>query len=413
MLLDEAVNNLPMALFHATRLRELRALDPPASLNAVLQPLFGEGYQSQWEPANALRPALFIAGNNSRKVVWIDGATTAAQATALIDGYGGGTSFGAFNGKNQYLHDQADWILNRYETSALVKSEHLDFVGYSLGGAIAVLLKWKLVQSQSNYKSKVVTFGAPRSGNTQVISLLANSPIARYMTDADPIPLLPPRAVDVPALVPLLGALTLVRYSTFVHATGGVVLHPNGATSGLELPPIAAMNPAVSLAGWYLGQENDPANPHSLDRYVAYLQAAVNLTTTPAAQNVNQAPREQANETNRREMTRAERTTVNVINAQGQAQNSIPQVIPQATLFKAVRLGPIWYVEFGGEICITAPIEKRARHIARAGNDFLRSLQKQAVVDPITIVQQFRTFMELAADPTSGFSPTIKVGLDN
>jgi hypothetical protein len=412
MILDEAVNNLPMARYHAGRLMELRSLNPAASLNAVLAPLFGNGYQSQWESGTALRPAAFFAGNNHRKVMWIDGVSTNAQANAMMDGYSGGTSFGAFNGKNQYLHDTADWFFNRFQNSALVKPDHLDFVGYSLGGAIATLLKYKLVQTQSTYKSKVVTFGAPRAGNAQVAAALSNSPIARYMADADPIPLLPPRVTDVPLLIPFLGTLTMIRYQTFVHTEGGIVLFANGGTAGLVLPPIAAMNPAGSLGAWYMGVENDPNNPHALTTYAGRLDTAIALAATPSQQNVAEAPREQVQEADRKDMTKEQRRVVGVINAQGHAQNRTPAITPPARLFKAVHVGAVWYVEFGGEIVMTAPIETRARHIARAGNDFLRSMQKQAVVDPVTLLSQFTTFLELAADPASGFSPTIKIGLD-
>jgi len=411
MILDEAVNNLPMAAYLCARLMSLRALDPAGAMNAVLAPLFGDGYQSQWEPATALRPTVFIAGNLARKFVFIDGANNTAQGNAMIDGYGGGTAFASFNGKNQYLHDIADWILNRIATSALDKPEHLDFAGYSLGGAVATLCKMKLVQQQSTYKSKVITFGAPRAGNAQEMATLANSPIARYMNDADPIPLLPPRPSDIPLLLPALGVLTLQRYSTFVHSEGGIVLFANGGTAPGVLPPIASMSAVTSLGAWYFQAAGDANNPHALTRYFANLTMAITLAATPAQQNVDDAPREQQGEANRVKMTREQRRVVGAIHAQGHAQNSVPQVTPEVTLFKAFKQGQIWYVGFGNAIVFTAPIEKRARHIARAGNDFLRSMQKQALVDPFTLLDQMEEFMRLAVDPSSGFSPTVKTNL--
>ncbi len=68
-------------------------------------------------------------------------------------------------------------------------------------------------------------------------------------------------------------------------------------------------------------------------------------------------------------------------------------------------------MEFGDQLFAFAGNKKRARHLARAGNDFLRSLPKQAVVDPQTLIDQFISFLNAAVQPNGPSRPPINTSL--
>jgi hypothetical protein len=245
-----------------------------------------------------------------------------------------------------------------------------------------------------------------------MITVLSTTPIARYMTPGDPIPLIPPRVVDAPSLIATLNPLTILRYGGYVHSHGAVVVHLDGHRTDEILPPNAQANSTLSLASWLLAIGGEANNQHSLALYNASLTAAIQLTPGPNQQHAPEAPREHSQQENRKDFTRAQRATINAINAAGHAQNATEGVVPNNVLFEPIRIGRIWYVKFAGEIVLTAPIEKRARHIARAGNDFLRSLPKQALVDPSTMLEQFNLFFLASVDPSAGFQPKIRTNLE-
>ncbi len=411
MILDEPGNNVSLAVFLVRRLMSLRALDPIGQIGPPIEQLLPNTFQQSYFAGSPICPRFVYCGNNSRKLFFIDGATTSAQVTEFVNGYDNAASVGAFNPINFRIRQAATFVLARINGAGLQVPEHVDFVGYSIGGAIAIECYRQLALAQSPIKRKCITFGAPRTCSRSDLAPIVNSPITRWMTDADPIPLVPPRITDAPTLIATNSVLTNLRWGAYVHARGGIVVYPNGATAGLVLPPIAAMNPTMSLLNWYFSVEGDPANPHALTTYLAYLALAEQLAATASAQRRLDGPIEQPQQDDRRQLTQRERQVMSQIAVAGRDQNSQPLVVPTDRLFKAVRMGRIWVVEFAGEIIAVAPRKKRAQALARRGNAFVRSLPRQALVQPDSLASQLDAFLAAAVDPASGFQPKIRIGL--
>jgi len=97
-----------------------------------------------------------------------------------------------------------------------------------------------------------------------------------------------------------------------------------------------------------------------------------------------------------------------LIARQGEAQNTIPVSIPTGQTFTAFRNEGIWMIAFGDSIVAIAPTKRRARALARLGNEFLRRLLVQAVVDPDVMETQLAAWLTSAQDPTSGIVPTLQ-----
>lgn len=407
MILEEPGNDIPYAAFLVRRLMSLRANNPKQQIDDALGPLLPFTFASTSFSASGNDLGFYYGGNNGRRLFFIDGVRNNGQAAALVNGYGESATSGGFQGTNPYIVAQAQRVLSVMNNPAIQLPEHVDFIGYSAGGAVATMCKYILVFTQSLVKSKVVTFGAPRSINSSQSPRLANSPITRWMTPGDPIPLVPPRIADVPALAFFNGFLTNVRWGNYVHTAGGIVVDVNGNTGPSVLPPLAQINATTALVGWLLGEEDTPNNQHALTTYNAYLNRAEQVNVTPPSQHPDDGPRERPQETDRRRMTQQEQQTLTQIANASVQQNEGPLVVPPAVLFRAVRFGRTWAVVFGGEVVAVAPIRRRAQSIARSGNAFLRKLPRQAVVDVNQLSEQFNLFLADATNPAAGFVPQI------
>jgi len=411
MLLDEAPNNVDLALFYVSCLQKLRVMNPKQEIDALLKTYLTGPFASSFFPQTDTMPGWYVGGTIQRQIVFIDGVRTLPMTTAFFNGYLPPLLL-QFVGETQLWASQArDVILTQLSAAHVFASEWMDFVGYSAGGTIATLLKEYLVNNQAVQKSKVATFGSPRPGGAVTRDTLSRSPIARWMTAADPIPLMPPRIQDTPTLAVLFGVPAIIRMSNFTHTQGGIQINDDGTTTAVGLPTDAVVSPGTSLTSWLFGIEGDATNAHSLAAYFAALSAGVVRFPLPRQQDRAIAPAEPVNPPPSREVNRQRQRVETAIHNAGAAQNLTEPIVPDAVLFQAVRQGRIWVVEFGGKVVCTAPIEKRARHIARAGNDFLRSLPKQALVDPSALVDQFGAFLDASVDPASGFVPKVNTGI--
>lgn len=411
MLLDEPGNNLALAVFHVRRLQNLAGPAPAETLDAVMRAQLPDTFQSRYQEMAANYPRAWYGGNNHRKVIYIDGVRTANQASLLWSGYNNGTGPLAINGYNPYLRDASLYFRSFMFTGHSQVPEYLDIVGYSGGGAIAVRMKDDLLAQGSTIKSRVITFGSPRTGNSDMITRLGRSPITRWMTTNDPVPLLPPTALEVPALFMSVSGQTNFRYQSFRHTSGGVEVYPDGVLKDSVVPETASINATFGIASWLLGVENDAGSGHALQTYASSLQRALESHATPSEQNADESPTEDRETLSRREMTQGERNTLALIANASSEQNAVPLVIPPQVLFKAAKVGRVWSVLFGGELIAVAGREDRARSIARSGNDFLRKLPRQALVDIETLAGQMVAFLNVASDPTGGFTPPINIGL--
>jgi len=120
---------------------------------------------------------------------------------------------------------------------------------------------------------------------------------------------------------------------------------------------------------------------------------------------------EDADEPTRRDVNRERDRVVQKIGEQQRGQNHVIANHPKIVLFKPTRLGRIWAVVFGDVIVCQGVREDTCRHLCRVGNDFLKSLPKQGLVDPIALRDQFEQFLLFAVLPESEWEPKLKTNL--
>jgi len=412
MIVDKLVNDVDVGLFHARMLTLLRSTFPQSAMDQVLRQELTNGFQSVYFPPTNNTVGVYYGGDNTRKIMYLDGVVNTTQSAGLISGYSAYLGLQVINSSNTWIRSNLNTYFDMMNGNHLQTPEYCDFVGYSAGGAIAECMAFNLALTRSTLKRKVFTYGAPRPGGANVRDTLSTTPVVRYMTPADPIPLVPPRLQDAPALVALLPISIALSWSNMVHPHGGVVVTASGVTDNAVLPDQAAIDAIGSLANWYFSVDGDPNNPHALSNYVAYLIRAAELRDRPVEKIIPQARQEVA-AVERRANINAERDrVVQKIATSQRAQNAIIANEPAVVLFKPTRIGKIWAVVFGEKIVCQGVREDTCRHLCRAGNDFLRSLPKQGLVDVISLSEQLTNFLVYATALESDWLPKLKTNLD-
>jgi len=411
-MLDLPVNDVSLGLFHARMMTLMRSTFPQTAMDIILRPLLPNGFQSKYLAPSNENVGVYYGGDNTRKIMYLDGIVNTQQGTNLVLGYSSFFGLQVISGPNNWVRLRLPIYYNVMSEGHMQTPEYIDYVGYSAGAVVAQSLAWDQRRLQSVAKTKVFTFGGPRPGAHLVRDQSTRIPTVRYMTAADPIPLIPPRLQDAPLLVAALPIGVTLSWSNMVHTHGGIALWPDGTMVDAIGPPEAEINPGTSLADWYFAVEGDPANPHSMNWYVDALIAANERLRTPREKRIALAGGEDDDDTDRKDVNRARERTAKKIGYQQRSQNNVVANHPAIVLFKPTRLGRVWAVVFGDKIIAQGVREDTCRHICRAGNDFLRSLPKQGVVDPIALASQLEQFLIFASSPESEWRPTLKTNLD-
>jgi len=402
------VKNLALGLWHAQRLNSFNAINPATHFDGVVSSELPDGFSSGFIHAATAFPAVWWGGSRAHKVIYLDGCRSALQANAFMNGYDNG--YGPTNtmGRQDYLRDAVQQLNARLAQGHFGTPEYVTLVGYSLGGSVAVRWAFDLHQARSPWKLKVFTYGAPRSLNSDHIRVLDRTPIIRYMNSDDPVPLIPPRPNDVPALAILNPLLTNLRWCTFYHVQGGAALFPNGNIADVALPPDAFLNPTTSLASWLAGFTQTQNGPHTLHSYISRLTIRVEKEARPEQVAVEAAPQENPEQIRRGEETRRQQQVIQNLHRQGAAQNAPNLVIPPNRRIRVKRIGGMWQVIWNDKVISISARKKAALKTAREGNEFLRQIQRQAIVHDGNLIAEFTAHIQQAVLPDGGFGPVMQ-----
>jgi len=411
-IVDQPVNDVALGLFHTSIMRQFESLNPKASMDAILSSVMEPPFQSWYYPHTPQSVAGYFAGNDQRKILYLDGVRTNAHGANLMDGYAGALGLQQLLGMNAWIARNMNLYLAMISPDHAQATEFLDLVGYSAGGAVAECMAFRLRQLNDNRKKKVITFGAPRPGGPQVRDALTRMPIARWMTPADPIPLLPPRLQDAPQLAAIVPVTLLVAWGNCVHPQGGMVVWDDGTVNAAVDPPESSVNPGSSLASWMLALETTGNNDHRIERYAANLLEASRRYALPREKAQELAGGEDADDVERRDVNRERDRVVRKIGQQQREQTGVIVNQPAFVLFKPTRMGRLWAVVLGDKVVCQGVREDTCRHLCRAGNDFLRSLPKQGLVDVISLRDQLEAFLLFATAPESEWIPKLRTNLD-
>lgn len=386
----------------------LRGAAPKQALDNALRdirpPLFGSMYRA----ATPTCPGFYYTVHSNATFLLLDGATALDQAVLLTAGYVGTVHPAITNPSNFYLRDAATECVTAIRASGLPAPNGLRVAGYSLGGAIAPFIPFEINrQGWASDQGSIITFGAPRTAgfrNNQTLDV-ANRCV-RLMCDNDPVPLFPPGAADFLPIIALVGPIHAARLSNFTHPGRGSVISSEGVISAATIPSVSNLDFGVNLSNWLWSTEQLQDNAHALTEYEKRL--IIMEGNNARAFHIPQAPIQRNEEVARNELNQQERRVVDAIVTTGRRQAEEPVIIPPDKVFRWIRIGRINCVAFGDKLVTITSTKKRALRMANSGNDFLRVIQRQAVVDPVSMTTQFETYFAFAAALGGDFRPVLQ-----
>jgi hypothetical protein len=352
---------------------------------------------------------LFYAASTPRAmVILVSGAETAHQGLLMASDYYGSISNFIFQSPAAHLtlNDWARQIGTR--VSVLPEAIEVLMSGYSAGGALLGYLRNNLILDRPNAFFQGVSFGAPCSRTNRLDDPWAGRNFVRWFLSDDPVPTIP--SFD-PWKFRWYGSCTFSqvnRMETFRHDGVGVEV---GLTGSLRrdagIPQFPGEYPQDPIQRWLDAAQQRRQSPHSIEVYEARLSLA--LPITPASQRVAASTGMPPNPpvTLERDFRRRSTEQSSTIFHDAARLVGVQPVIPDDRLFKAGRVGKTWFVYFGGVAISAAPHKKRARGLARAGNDWLRRLQLETKVDTTGLLEQFTEYLNLASNPDTGFFPQL------
>lgn len=405
MILDSFIGSYALSVWLADRVNSLGPVSAGRDNVAALANEIPGPNISVYNPVTNTLPAWQWMQAGGYGLLLIDGCRTVAVASTVTGGYLFNENDNNADPVNPAIDSGAGFIARNLPLEARNDTRHIFLAGHSYGGALAEAVARRLVLDSWGQSIKWVSFGAPRLGGRTYVRGWQRAQGVRWMHDADPVPLSPPRTVDFFALALVVGPQVAVRFSNFWHPAGGVRLFPPANAEASELPEFTFNSWPLNFGAWLFGLDTDPFSPHSLQSYRNFLFTLVPVPYTTSAGIFRTAPVESGTAASRRDENRAEQAAVARLNVIERQQQAVPVKIPPAKAFQAVRIGRVWYVTFGGEVISLAGPKRRARALARQGNEFLARLPGQAVVDTAQLSAQFTAFLAAAQDPASGIVP--------
>jgi hypothetical protein len=339
---------------------------------------------------------------------FVAGISTQVQAQGIWDGYlrEGPAPYGRDD--NAWYAYAAQEIADNVRLRQPNASGRIYFHGHSAGGAICFYLR-KIVRASINFDTPtIVTFGAPKATRQRAPGVLGDQTETRFFNSDDPVPLIPPDVRRSAWWVGVPTARGLARASDFVIRQSGLELGIASTVRAWDEPSIAALTPVASVSAWLTSVQQDQLSPHSLDVYEGRLLGAIARQPVIPPATIRGLPVPRPDPVPIAEAVRIVRSATAGVIAIAERQSQIQVNIPPDRLFRAVRENGIWVCKFGDVIIASGPQKKRARAFAFSGNEFLRRLQRQGIVNTPDLANQFMLYLASASDPTSGFTPQLQ-----
>lgn len=397
-----------VGLFLAQQLMILRAGTNPSSIGVNIAADTGRANSQGDIPANAWYPRGWWVRDANQTFIFISGSENLGQATNYVH-YLSGPRSGNIAGKPaiRYLSDAADHYLEPIAASDAGQNGTLLMAGHSLGGALAqAVIKTAAIRTLRSAQA-CVTFGSPKIIHRPNQDFYSGLNITRWMGNDDPVPLVPPSVVtNIQALASLF-PLTLENWSNTLQLAGGVSMNSDGTTEDSPTPPMGSINFAASLANWLWDIYNGRETVHDLPTYVARLGNVVTRTNPPLSARVVESGPEPRTSISRRDANRSIQEGIDSIIRVASAQNAARLAVPPQRAFRPVKIGPIWWVTFGGQLVAVGPRRRNCGLMCVRGNAFLTRLQRMGGVDGAALAGLLVDYIAAASTPDNGFSPTI------
>lgn len=386
----------------------LNAVQSPAGAQLIdsrLSTAIGETPVSVHVQATNQTPAWYAARCGGYSFLLIGGCSAMSHASGVVDGFRGVFLGPVDEPVNAYVRDVGERIKGEALANGLLAGPDLILAGHSLGGSAAEHVAYSLLQSRGGAALRLLTFGAPKPGGPLFAAAVADIDRTRWFCTDDPVPLLPPTADLLPGILLAHTPIELMRFNNFVHPRGGCEISVEANIGKGVLPQLATLNATASLAGWLLAVDGSSSSGHHLTTYQSRLAYWIQQHPETSPTSIEVAVAEEPGDVTRTQVGQQQKQAGRLLSALASDALDEPTVIPQGAKFLYQRSGRFHLVIFNGRTVVATSRERSARKVAREGNEWLRTLQRQAVVMTDELAAQFVTYLQLATSEKSGFTP--------
>lgn len=401
-------------------LRQTRDADNPAQVEAIRQaivaeegPLLSFGHNLRFElqfgfPIEPMAFRSFFAETLSGWcITLVNGVASPSTGNAVWDGYLNAAP-GQVGVYNAYLRNQGIALADTYLGVPSTAPNNI-FIGHSAGGALAFYAYQRLWLNRRNIaKANFILYGCPKFTSVPSFDVAPVNTIRHWMNDDDPVPFIPPTLPTWQRIWAGLSIFQANRLTYFTAIAGGVVLNILGEPQLSTLPTNIGPSPPDAIGAWLAAVEQGRTTSHSIEAYLSRFLAGSNIRSVAdqpllgTSEGGDYGPEPIAR--TRRQVEAAQES---IIRQTERGVTEAQTVIPAGHEFKAYRRGRIWYVSFHGVQVATAPNKKRARGLARAGNDLLRRLLIEHQVEGNALTQQLANWIIEASSDNGGYFPTL------
>jgi hypothetical protein len=408
MVLQMPAPSPAVGVFLAQQLLILRTGENPSTIGVNVSRDTGNITEQGDIPATAEFPRGWWVREEGRTLLFISGCETLQHAARYVNYMGAPWSFleSGINAEN-YLFRAYDNYLTPFQARDVGQAGNFTVAGHSLGGALGQAVMDAARVRGIRTGQACVTFGSPKIAKRPNHHWGTGLNITRWMNNNDPVPHVPPVVVQNIAALAALNPQVLREWSMSLQLAGGVSVDPTGITDDVPTPPFGNVNLAASLSQWLWNIYQQRETVHDLPEYVRRLENVVTRTSPPASARVIASGPEPANDINRRQANAQIQAGIDAIIHVAAAQNRAQLGVPPQRAFIPIKIGPFWWVAFGNILVAVGPRRKGVGLMCRAGNQFLRRLQRMGGVDGVGLAQQLQSYIEAASVPDNGFTPTI------
>lgn len=340
-------------------------------------------------------------------ITFVNGVNGPAVGQAVWDGYINAAP-GQVGVYNAYLRDQGISLAETYLGVPSTAPNNI-FIGHSGGGPVAFYAYQRLWQNRPAIaRANFILYGSPKFTSVPSFDVAPINTIRHWMNDDDPVPFIPPTIPTWQRIWAGLSVFQANRITYFTAIAGGVVLNVLGEPQLSTYPTNIGPSPPDAIGQWLAAVEQGRTTSHSIDAYLSRFLAGSNIRAVVDQPLLGTSSGgDYAPEPITRTRRQLEAAQESIIRSTERGVTEAQTVIPSGHEFKAYRVGRIWYVSFHGVQVATAPNKKRARGLARAGNDLLRRLLIEHQVEGNALTTQLANWIVEASSDNGGYFPTL------
>jgi len=409
MLLEQNASSPPLCYQLSIMMPMLYTANAERDIRAACERIKPNVQTVIFYPESPTQMAMASVGWANTALVLIGGCSQLAHGTQYVNAIGQPINYARRGGVNPFVDEYAEVAINRCSVARILPSPRIVMVGHSMGGAAVQAMGRRLLEVSRLSAMSIITFGAPRPGPATFADQMSAVDMCRWMNDTDPVPCVPPRENQARLAFACLTTSQAANWNRYVHTAGGLQLNADGGALSRDVPEIPDVEVQMSLANWLYSVWLRVDSIHSMPYYIDRLRLRAERFPVAEATPRRTTHTESSGEyKSNREQKAAIAEAQAAVRAEAQAINNVPLVIPSEWQFSTRKIGGIWCLIWQGEVVSVGPSRRKVSNQAKAGNTFLRRLQRSANVGVDAVPLDMKRYLEAASNPEGGFNPVMR-----